>query len=176
MKNKPYLLYSLLLLCLGLGLWNFIQSREKIVYVDTAKLFQEYSETVKINKKLEEQAKQYEENIDTLMKEVQLAMSDYERKGSKLDATSRSKLEQKINEKQLDLQRYQAVIKEKLEKQRGEEFASAVNNINSFLKEYGVREGYRMILIANPAGTIAYAQDNTDITSDIIKELNQKSK
>ncbi|WP_447768552.1 OmpH family outer membrane protein [Sphingobacterium faecium] len=175
MKNIPYLLPALVLLCLGLSVWNFIDSRDKIVYVDTSRLFQQYSEAVKVNKKLEDQAKQYEANIDTLMKEVQVAMNDYEKFATNMDASAKSKQEQKINQKRNDLERYQAVIREKLEKQRNQEYVSVVNDINIFLKEYGKSKGYRMILIANPSGTIGYAQDNTDITDDIIKELNDKT-
>jgi len=174
MKNIPYLLPALLLLCLGLSVWNFINSRDKIVYVDTAKLFQQYSEATKINKKLSEEAKKYESNIDTLIQEIQSALKEYEKKGAKLDATSRAKEERLINGKQTDLARYQAVVKEKLEKQRNTEFSSVVITINDFLKEYGERKGYRMILIANANGTIAYAKDGTDITDDVINELNSR--
>ncbi|MDF2859371.1 MAG: outer membrane protein [Neobacillus sp.] len=174
MKINNLLLYALVLLGLALGVWNLFGKRDEIVYVDTAKLFQEYSEAIKVNKKLGEEAKKYEGNIDTLMHEIQGALKDYEKTGAKLDASGRAKQERLINEKQTDLQRYQAVVKEKLEKQRNEEFAGVVTTINGFLKEYGKRKGYRMILIANPAGTIAYAKDGTDITSDIIKELNAK--
>lgn len=162
----------LVLIGLALGVWNLIQEKDKIVYVDTAKLFQEYSEAVKINMKLGQEAKKYEGNIDTLMQEIQIAIKDYEKNGLKLDPISKRKQELIINEKQADLQRYQAVVKEKLEKQRNEEFSGVVKTINSFLKDYGKQKGYRMILIANPAGTIAYAQESTDITEDIIKELN----
>ncbi len=174
MKINNLLLYALVLLGLALGVWNLFGKRDEIVYVDTAKLFQEYSEAVKVNKKLGEEAKKYEGNIDTLMQEIQGALKDYEKTGSKLDAAGRAKQERQITEKQADLQRYQAVVKEKLEKQRNEEFAGVVTTINGFLKEYGQHKGYRMILIANPAGTIAYAKDGTDITADIIKELNAK--
>lgn len=48
--------------------------------MDTAKLFQEYSEAVKVNKKLAEEAKKYESNIDTLMQEIQGALKDYEKR------------------------------------------------------------------------------------------------
>ncbi|MEJ5092356.1 hypothetical protein GEO21_20185 [Sphingobacterium faecium] len=172
MKVNSTLLYTLVSLGLVLGVWNLIEKNDKIVYVDTAKLFQEYSEAVKVNKKLAEEAKKYESNIDTLMQEIQGALKDYEKKGPKLDIASRAVQERLINQKQSDLQRYQAVVKEKLEKQRNEEFSAVINTINSYLKEYGERKGYSMILIANPAGTIAYAKDETDITADIIQELN----
>ncbi|GAA0884074.1 OmpH family outer membrane protein [Sphingobacterium siyangense subsp. cladoniae] len=174
MKLNNTLLYSVVFLALILGIWNLVGKRDEIVYVDTAKLFQEYSEAVKVNKKLGEEAKKYEGNIDTLMQEIQGALKDYEKIGAKLDASGRAKQEHLITEKQAELQRYQAVVKEKLEKQRNEEFSGVVTTINAFLKEYGKRKGYRMILIANPAGTIAYAKDGTDITEEIIKELNAK--
>ncbi|WP_324760199.1 OmpH/Skp family outer membrane protein [Sphingobacterium thalpophilum] len=175
MKVSNLLLYVLVCLGLALGVWNLFSEREEIVYVDTAKLFQKYSEAVKVNKKLEEETKKYEGNIDTLMQEIQTALKNYELSGSKLDAAGRAKQERLITEKQSDLQRYQSAVKEKLEKQRQQEFSGVVNTINGFLKEYGKRKGYRMILIANPAGTIAYAKEGTDITDDIIEELNKKS-
>lgn len=174
MKLNNTLLFVLALLGVLLGTWSLIGKRDEIVYVDTAKLFQEYSEAVKVNQKLGEEAKKYEGNIDTLMQEIQGALKDYEKSGTKLDASGRAKQERLITEKQADLQRYQSVVKEKLEKQRQQEFSGVVNTINGFLKEYGKRKGYRMILIANPSGTIAYAKDGTDITEDIIKELNAK--
>lgn len=174
MKVNNSLLYVLVVIGLALGVWNLVGRKDEIVYVDTAKLFQEYSEAVKVNKKLGDEANKYEGNIDTLMQEIQGVLKDYEKNGSRLDAAARIKQERLINEKQVELQRYQAVVKEKLEKQRQQEFSAVVNTINGFLKEYGKRKGYRMILIANPAGTIAYAKDGTDITDDVVEELNAK--
>lgn len=176
MKNRPYLPYFLLGLSLALGAWNFFNAREKIVYVDTGKLFQSYSEAIDINKKLEQQAKQYEANIDTLMLEVQKALQDYEKNAPTMEMSQRITREHEIDEKRATLQRYQVAVKEKLEQQRNEEFTSVVQTVNNFLEDYGKRKKYRMILIANPSGAIGYAQEGTDITADIVEELNHKNK
>lgn len=174
-KNQPYLLYILFGLSFTLGAWNFFATRDKIVYVDTGKLFQTYNDAVKINNKLEKQAKEYEANVDTLILEMQEALKDYEKDVPKMQNSQRIRREQEIDEKRVALQRYQVAVKEKLEQQRNEAFTGVVQTVNSFLSDYGKRKGYRMILIANPSGTIGYAKEGTDITADIVAELNQKN-
>ena len=47
-----------------------------------------------------------------------------------------------------------------------------VNDINDFVKEYGEQKGYRIIFGATGGGTIMYAQEGSDLTDEVLEELN----
>lgn len=46
--------------------------------------------------------------------------------------------------------------------------------INAYIKQYGKAQGYTFILGATESGNIVYAADGTDITSEVLKGLNDQ--
>lgn len=48
------------------------------------------------------------------------------------------------------------------------------NKVNDFVKRYGEREGYEVILGANGQGNVIYVTNQKDITQLVINELNQE--
>ena len=47
-------------------------------------------------------------------------------------------------------------------------------SINKQIEKYGKSNGYRLILIAAPSGTIAYGRKDLDITNAVLKHLNDE--
>nr|WP_052695607.1 hypothetical protein [Hymenobacter sp. AT01-02] len=47
-----------------------------------------------------------------------------------------------------------------------------LERIHKQVEVYGKQNGYRLILIAAPSGTIAYGRKDLDITTPVLKHLN----
>jgi len=51
-----------------------------------------------------------------------------------------------------------------------------INQVNSFIKEYGTQHNYNIIFGTTQGGNIVYAVDALNITDDVLKSLNEKHK
>lgn len=175
LSNKNSVQYFFMILSVTavvLSIYQWVGRERKIVYVDSARLFNEYKAALKVKEKSEIKRKEYEANVDTLTAELKREISLYDQKMAQLNQAEKKLQEQQLNHKQQELMRYQSAVKEKMAEQEQEELGVVVRDINTFLKKYGEEKGYKLILIASPSGTIAYAEDGLDITSEVLKLLN----
>jgi len=172
LKN-PYLNLTLLLLVLALLANSFFQG-EKIAYVESSKLFNEYKASDIAKKAYESKSKQWKSNIDTLVSEVQVEIKKYERGAAKMSPNEKEMARKLIDLKRQQLVDYQKSIEVNAQQEYAKVTQSVVSKINSFLLDYGKGHNYTMILIANQSGTIAYAKEHLDITELVLKEMNKE--
>lgn len=149
--------------------WYFFIRIERIAYIDAARILREYKGAVDARKELEGKTQQWQANIDTLTADVQKAISEYEA-SQKKDQAGRNR----IREKQNQLTRYQQAIQQNATEEEAKATSQVVEKVNAFLATYGKEHGYKLILIANQVGTIAYAAEGMDITDEVLKILNSE--
>jgi outer membrane protein len=155
-------------------LFNFFFRNEKIAYVDSARMLNEYKGSAEAKKAYEGKAKVWQSNIDTLTNEVKTAIQKYEKSLATMSKTEQDLSRQLIQTKQKQLSDYQRGIQENAKQEDGKLTQAIVSQINGFLLKYGKAHNYKMILIANQSGTIAYARDGLDITAKVIEEINNE--
>jgi len=177
MKSSPKYLPNTLSL-LGIAailflLYTQIFHREKIVYVDSAKLLNEYKGAEKARKELETKGKSWQNNVDTLALSIQNSIKSYEMKAQKMTLKEQNQEKHLINLKRKELADYQRAAQENATKENAKLMSPVISRVNKFLTDYGKDKGYTMILIANQSGTIAYAKEGLDVTSEVVKELNR---
>lgn len=167
--------YQILLLTVVLFLlFNFLFRNEKIAYVDSAKILNEYKGSLEAKKAYEVKAKVWQTNMDTLTNDVKAAIQKYERSIATMSKTEQDLSRQLIQSKQKQLSDYQRGIQENAKQEDGKLTQAVVSQINAFLTNYGKTHNYKLILIANQSGTIAYARDGLDITAKVIEEINDE--
>ncbi|TRX59606.1 OmpH family outer membrane protein [Fulvivirga sp. M361] len=171
-KTISLALWSISFLGLAL-LYYFHFSAQKIVYVDSARLVNSYQGMVDMRKDYQQKAKVWQANVDTLAKEVQKTIQDYEKESGRLSAKEKALSQELIRTKQRQLADYQKVIGEKAVQEDGKMTSQVLEQINAFIKEYGQQKDYRIIIAATEYGNIAYAADGLDITDEILEELNK---
>jgi outer membrane protein len=176
LQNKVFIWgYQILLLSAVLFLlFNFLFRNEKIAYVDSAKILNEYKGSAEAKKAYEIKAKIWQSNIDTLTNEVKSAIQKYEKSIATMSKTEQDLSRQLIQSKQKQLSDYQRSIQENAKQEDGKLTQAIVSQINAFLLKYGKAHNYKLILIANQSGTIAYARDGLDITAKVIEEINNE--
>ncbi|WP_426672074.1 OmpH family outer membrane protein [Mucilaginibacter sp. McL0603] len=151
---------------------GFLFRNDKIAYVDSAKIFNEYKGSEEAKKAYQSKSKVWQGNIDTLTNEVKGAIQKYEKSVATMSKKEQDLSKQIIQEKQRQLAEYQRGIQENAKQENDKLTQSIVTQINAYLTVYGKKHNYKMILIANQSGTIAYARDGLDITQDVIDGLN----
>ncbi len=166
--------HSLLVIVVLFLLFNLIFRNDKIAYVDSAKILNDYKGSAEAKKAFQSKAKVWQANIDTLTNEVKGSIQKYEKSIATMSKKEQDLSKQLIQSKQKQLTEYQRAIQENAKQEDGKLTQGVVSQINAFLSKYGKSHNYKMILIANQSGTIAYAREGLDITSEVIEEMNNE--
>jgi outer membrane protein len=148
-------------------------SKSELVYVDSKKLLLGYKGMEKAKAAFELKATRYRTNLDSLGGELKQMISVYETQKKSLPAAERKKNEDLIAAKQQQYMGYEQNVNEILKKEDDALTAEVMGRINEYLRKYGREKGHRIILAATLYGNIAYADENTDITDDVLKGLNE---
>lgn len=148
----------------------------KTAYVDTAKLFEEYTEAKDIQAK-------FKSKSDEMSRELQQEMSrfkqdaDYFQKNAQANGQEwAQKNGAALQQRQEKLQMAEQGLARQLQQEMGVESDSMISNVKKFIKTYGKEKGYTYIYGTNESGSILYAEDKFDITKEITKLLNDKYK
>lgn len=163
-----------LLLIVIIGMLFFTR-REKIAYVESARLLNNYKAMIDTRKEFEVKTKQWQANIDTLTQDVQRTMRQFEKEATAGSEKEKRMARELIGGKQKQLQEYQQAIQQNAQQEESRLTSQVISEINIFLTEYGKDHGYKMILVANN-GNLAYADKGLDITDEIVNHLNKNYK
>ena len=174
MNHKLPLGLNTLLLVGLLGLYYLhFASSEKLAYVDSVKLLNNYQGMQEARKAYQKEMTIWQANIDTLSKDVQAALQKHQAELSKMNDKERKLSEELVRTKQQQLVQYQKAIQEKATLEDRKMTQSVVTQVNKFISEYGTSHRYKVILVANESGNIAYAEEGMDVTEKVLQGLNE---
>lgn len=152
----------------------FYQSENKFAYVDGVKLVTGYKGMELAKKELELKSEIWKSNLDTLQRELEKSISDYESTKNRLSAKEKSLTEELIKTKQEQFVSYQEVVSTNLQKADQELSSKVLEQVNDYIKRYGERNGLTIIFAATQYGNIAYANKELDLTETLLKGLNEE--
>ena len=171
--NRTATIISIInLILFSLAVTWLIVRQEKLVYVDSAKLLNGYKGMQAARQEYQKKATSWKANVDTLTKELQASIMKYEKEAAKMTAKEKSLTQELLKSKQKQLMDYQQAMNTKAQQEDGQMTSQVVTQVNAFLKKYGKKKGYRIILAATDYGNIAYAEEGLDITEDVLVGLN----
>jgi outer membrane protein len=139
--------------------------RTKIAYVRSGMILSEYSGMAEANKKFESEIGQVRANLDTLKNRYERLLA-----GGKASGSTEDKLSTARNE----LEKYAEQSDRQMQARRDELTGGILQEVNSFIQEYGKKHNYRLILGTTNDGSILYGDEADDLTEEIIKELNER--
>jgi outer membrane protein len=172
--NLTNLLASVsILTVISLLIYQFAFSSDKIAYVDSSKLMNGYKAMVEVRSEFEKKQKTWQSNIDSLTVDVQEAIKKYEKSAALGTPNEKQLAKDLIGSKQKQLFDYQAAIKQNAGEEEQRLSQNVLTTVNAFLLRYGKKHNYKMIFVtAN--GNIAYADPGSDISDDIVEQLNKE--
>lgn len=155
-----------------IALLSFNLSRERLVYVDSMRLMKGYKGMEAAQKDLQAKMMVWNANIDTLKNEFNAKLSDYQQRQAKLSATEKKLTEELLSVKEQQLANYQQSVAEKMQQENTELSGKVLSKVNDFVKRYGEKGGYTIILATTQDGNIVYADQGIDITDEVVEGLN----
>lgn len=164
---------AILLAVAGIYYLHF-ERQLNVAYVDALHLIDNYAGINAARENYRKQSAVWLANIDSMTREAEQALKDHKQNGSSMSSRERKVSEEVVQMKRTQLMDYQKAIQEKAAQANDEMTRQAIESINAYLKEYGAKKGYDIILTATEYGNIAFAADSMNITDDVLQGLNQQ--
>lgn len=172
--NKLNLTVGIINLLVLIFLAYVVFFQQKVVYVDSAKLLNDYKGMQAARAAYQQKAVTWKANIDTLTNEVKQQIFQYEKESPKMTVKERQLSQELIRTKQNQLAQYQNALNTQAQQEDQKMTGEVVSQINAYLKKYGESNGYRIILAATEYGNLAYADETLDITAEVLEGLNKE--
>src|SRR5690606_17385577 len=127
---------------------------QKLVYVDSSKLVNEYKGMQVARAAYQQKASAWKANIDTLSSEVQKQIMSYEKESVKMTIKEKQLSQELIRTKQKQLMDYQQALNNQAQQEDAKMTGDVLNQINAYLKKYGKDNGYKIVMAATEYGNI----------------------
>jgi outer membrane protein len=177
MNNKT--LIGSFVLVVGISVGLFIWNRKdapKIAYVRSSVLVSSYSGMKEARAMYKEKMDKWKANIDTLQKDYQQALSRYNMEASDLGSAQKKERETYLRKQEENLRQYAGTLEQQAAEEDQKMTEGVLNQINTYIKEYGEKNGYDLILGITRDGNIMYGKEAMDITDDVLKGINASYK
>lgn len=128
----------------------------KTYYVNPIRLIEGYHGAAIKRQTFLNQTKIWQANLDSLIIELSTLSPD------------------KAEQKKQEFYQYRQIIQRKAQAEETRLNRETIDEINTYIKQYGKEYNYDFILGATEAGNIVYAAESTDLTEKILAGLNKQ--
>lgn len=150
-----------------------VPDKETVVFVNQDSLLSKYNYAKDVTKKMQDKGKSAQNDLASRGQAFQREVAEYQKNQATLPADQRQTTEQRLQREQQDLQGYQQNATAQFQNEQASEAGKVYDKIADFVKGYAREKGYKMVLTyskANP--TVLYGDASLDVTSDVVKRLN----
>lgn len=136
-----------------------------------------YYDFLKDNKiVIEEKTKKMDSDFRNRAESLQSEITAYQRNASTLTIGQARALEEDLTKKQQNLQLYQQSLNQELATEEAKLNKELYERITNFLKTYSKDKGIQVVFKFDTTSDVLYGGDALDITSDVMKGLNETYK
>ena len=149
---------------------------EKTAFVDTEKLFTDYTELNDVKERFTKQNDEILGDLELKIKAYQIKEDLFRKNGPSM---TRKNQEAKYNELSAEAQQLQQERQGRIGKLQAESqgaIDSLIVKVKDKVKEYGKTNGYTYIYGSNDAGSVMYGKEELDITESVLEYLNASYK
>ena len=149
-------------------------NKDKIVFVDSDSLLNQYEYFKVLKTKMEAKGKAADADLKAKGQAFQRDMQQYQSQANGMTAEQRAATEERLGRKQQELQAYQQNAGAAFQNEQAKEQEALYNKVADYLKTYAKDKGYKMVLkYQKGMGDILFADESLDVTSEVIKGLNE---
>ncbi|WP_370175809.1 OmpH family outer membrane protein [Leeuwenhoekiella palythoae] len=147
-------------------------TKSKSAFVDTQKLFEEYSEMTEVQDKYTKLTDEVREELQPKIQAFQIKVDLYQKNASTMSPAERQAKEQELGALQQEIQQMQQARGGQIQQESQAAIDSVISKVRKFIDTYGEENGYDFIYGNNESGNVLYGNEELDITDDILKALN----
>jgi outer membrane protein len=164
-------------LFLGIALFvmsGMAQAQVKIAHVNTAEILDAMPDKAKAEKDLEKYYGELQSQLETMAKEYQAKMQDYEANQATMSNLVKQSKEKEIIDIQNRIQQFQANAEGEFEKKRAELLSPILEKIQNAINSVGKEKGYTYVLDLATGAAVFVGDDAVDATKDVKGKLGIK--
>ncbi len=149
----------------------------EIAYVNTDTLMEKYEYYKTTQTNLKNRRQKLEQEVNGRARALQNEVAAYQRKGNSMTVEQIQATEQNLRQKDADLRQYSEKLANDLAKEEQEKTEELLQRISDYLKKYIKGKPYKYVFAyTKGASAILYAQDNLNITQEVLDGLNAEHK
>ena len=162
-----------------LGIALFVMSgmanaQVKLAHVNTAEILDVMPDKASAEKSLEKYYGELQAQLETMAKEYQTKMQDYEANQATMSNLVKQSKEKEIIDLQTRIQQFQANAENEFEAKRAELLKPILDKIQNAINAVGKEKGYTYILDLATGATVYVSDDAIDATKDVKAKLGIK--
>lgn len=143
------------------------QQLPRTAYVDIHEVFEKFEGTKELNARLTNLSSKQKSLLDSMSFKLRAMQSNINENSPRAVLTS-------FNTQQNNYQVLNSEFTQQYEQQDQEYQTMVWKQINQYIQEYGKENGYDYIYGANGNGTMMYASNQKNITTNILQYINQR--
>ena len=147
-----------------------------VVFFNSDSLMSQYDMFKDERAIMETKTKQAENNFIAEQKKFEKEANDFQQRAQFLTITDKEAKQEKLYNEQQRLVQMEQTLSAQLQKEEAEVSKRIFDTIEVFLKDYAKENNYTYVLSYTRGGGIWYADQGLDITSDVVKILNERYK
>ncbi|WP_240676017.1 OmpH family outer membrane protein [Botryobacter ruber] len=148
---------------------------ESIVYINSDTLLTKYEYFKDVNERLKAKAEKTEKGLRNEAEAFQKEVARYQQTGGGMTNEQRANTEERLAQKQQMLQMKSQNAGNQMAKEESEEMKKLYDRVEDYLKKYSDEKGYKMVLTYSRGNSaILYSDSTLDVTSDVVKGLNEE--
>jgi|SRR6476661_646801 len=147
---------------------------EKIAYVESGKLLDGYQGMKDAKRAFEAKARNWEKQNQSIQSGFKSAVEAYQKSAGGMTSEQRASTEEKLGQQEQQVRQQLAGLQAQAQEEEAKVTSTVLSRINKQVEAYGKANGYKLILIAAPSGTIAYGRKDLDITAPVLTYLNSE--
>nr|WKN36479.1 OmpH family outer membrane protein [Tunicatimonas sp. TK19036] len=144
----------------------------RIAYVNSDTLLANYkffqTKRGELEKKAEDLQKEYENRARGLQNEI----SNFQENAGTMTMNQARAVEEDLRKKQQNLMQYQQNLSNQLMEEESKVNNELYEKVSDYLEDYGKNQDFKLVLTYTKNSGVLYADDSLDITTQIIKGLN----
>ena len=144
----------------------------KIAYFDMDSVQTNYTYFKEVANELTDLEQKKHNELADRKNEYMKVMKQYQEKGSSMSQIEMAKAQKDLEQRDRDLQIFQQASASELQDVNFKKLHEVKKRIEEFLKDYNKNKGYNYIII-NSSELVYYKDSTYDITSDVVKGLNE---
>ena len=146
----------------------------KIAHVNTAEILDAMPDKAKAEKDLEKYYGELQSQLETMAKEYQTKMQDYEANQATMSNLVKQSKEKEIIDLQTRIQQFQANAENEFESKRAELLKPILDKIQTAINSVGKEKGYTYVLDLATGAAVFVADDAINATNDVKAKLGIK--
>jgi outer membrane protein len=145
-----------------------------IAYINSDTVLKYFDYAKDAREKLEAKGKQLDQDLNARATSLQGEFESYQRNVNNMTIGQAKAVESDLTQKRNNLQLYQDNLSQQMLVEQERMNRELYERVTSFMRRYSEQNGIQVVLKFNPVSDLLYANNVMDISSEVIKGLNEE--